>query len=148
MIWFINSYCEKAYPLLIEGFTWNIMLIFLTKTVFRHLIGDLFYVKQWYVYSAGYLMRKKQIAVICLALWLTIISCFMLLTGRFELALFFVLGFIGFLLIVMIMEPHYVKPSYSRYIRYIIIIGIVIAGAVVVQKLMEILGLYFTWSFW
>jgi hypothetical protein len=92
-------------------------------------------------------MRKKQIAAIILGLWLIIISCFMLLVERFDLALFFVLGFIGFLLLVMLIEPRYVKPAYMRYFRYITAAGIVISGAVVVQKIMEILGLYFTWSF-
>ena len=92
-------------------------------------------------------MKKKQIAVIFLALWFIVISCFMLFTGRFELALFFVLWFIGFLLIVELIETHYVQPAYLRYIRYLTIAGIVIFGAVVVQKVMDILGLYFTWSF-
>jgi hypothetical protein len=92
-------------------------------------------------------MRKKQIAILFFALWLIIISCFMLLAGRFELALFFVLGFIGFLLIVELIEPRYVKPTYLRYLRYLTAAGIVIFAAIVVQKLMEILGLYFTWSF-
>jgi hypothetical protein len=92
-------------------------------------------------------MKKKQIAVISLALWFLIISCFMLFIGRFELALFFVLWFIGFLLIVELIETHYVQPAYLRYLRYLTIAGIVIFGAVVVQKLMDILGLYFTWSF-
>jgi len=92
-------------------------------------------------------MKKKQIAAITLALWLIIISCFMLLAGRFELALFFVLGFIGFLMIVELIEPHYVKPAYMLYIRYLIVIGIVISGAIVIQKIMEIFGLYLTWSF-
>jgi hypothetical protein len=92
-------------------------------------------------------MKKKQIAILFFELWLIIISCFMLLAGHFELALFFVLGFIGFLLIVELIEPRYVKPAYLRYFRYLTAAGIVIFGAVVVQKLMEILGLYFTWSF-
>ncbi|MGA2913723.1 MAG: hypothetical protein ABSE07_09440 [Methanoregula sp.] len=92
-------------------------------------------------------MRKKQIAAITFALWLITISCFMLFVGRFELALFFVLGFIGFLLIVMLIEPRYVKPAYLRYFTYLTAAGIVISGVVVVLKVMEILGLYFTWSF-
>jgi hypothetical protein len=92
-------------------------------------------------------MRKKQIATLFFALWLIIISYFMLLVGRFELALFFVLGFIGFLLIVELIESRYVKPAYLRYLRYLTAAGIVIFSAVVVLKLMEILGLYFTWSF-
>jgi hypothetical protein len=92
-------------------------------------------------------MKKKQLAVLSFALWLIIIACLMLLTGRFELALFFILGFIGFLLIVEFMESRYVKPSYLRYFRYLIAAGIVIFCVVVVQKILEILGLYLTWSF-
>ena len=92
-------------------------------------------------------MKKKQIAAISLALWLVIISCFMLLVGRFDLALFFILGFIGFLIIIEITEPRFVKPAYLRYIRYLIVAGILIFSAIIIQKVMEILGLYFTWSF-
>ncbi len=93
------------------------------------------------------LMRKKQIGALIFALWLIIISCSMLLVGRFELALFFVLGFIGFLLIVEIIEPRYVKPKYTKYIMYLIVVGMALFGIVVVQKIMEILGLYFIWPF-
>ena len=92
-------------------------------------------------------MRKKQIAAFSLALWLCIIAYFMLFGERFDLGLFFVLGFIGFLMIVELLEPRYVKPAYLRYIRFLTIAGIIISGLVVTQKLMEILGLYFTGSF-
>ena len=61
------------------------------------------------------LMRKKQIAAIALALWLCIIAVFMLIAEWIDLSLFFVLGFIGFLVIVEFMEPHYVKPRYLWY---------------------------------
>jgi hypothetical protein len=71
----------------------------------------------------------------------------MLIVGRFELALFFILGFIGFLLIIELIEPRYVKPGYLRYVRYLIAAGVVLFCVVVVQKLMEILGLYFTGKF-
>jgi hypothetical protein len=86
-------------------------------------------------------MRKKQIAAIVLALWLTTISLFMLFAERFDLLLFFILGFIGFLVIVELMEPYYVKPGYVRYVRILIIIGIVISGAIVAQKVLDMLGL-------
>lgn len=75
------------------------------------------------------------------ALWLTTISLLMLLGERFDLGLFFVLGFIGFLVIVELMEPYYIKPGYVVRIRFLIAIGIVLFGAVIVQKLLELLGL-------
>ena len=86
-------------------------------------------------------MRKKQIAAIALALWLIIITVFMLLAERIDLSLFFVLGFIWFLVIVELMEPHYVKPRYLWYTRFLIAVGIVIFVAIVVQKVLNILGL-------
>jgi len=86
-------------------------------------------------------MRKKQIGTIILGLWLSILAVSMLVTERFDLALFFVLGFIGFLVIVELMEPHYVKPGYLWYIRFLILVGIVVFGSIVAQKVLDILGL-------
>lgn len=86
-------------------------------------------------------MRKKQIAAIALALWLTIIAVFMLFAERFDLGLFFVLGFIGFLVIVELMEPHYVKPGYVWYTRVLTALGIVLFSAILAQKLLDLLGL-------
>jgi uncharacterized membrane protein len=86
-------------------------------------------------------MRKKQIGTIILGSWLSIIAVSMLVAERFDLALFFVLGFIGFLVIVELMEPHYVKPGYLWYTRFLILVGIVVFGAIVAQKVLDILGL-------
>jgi hypothetical protein len=86
-------------------------------------------------------MRKQQIAIIALTLWLFIVTLYMLLSNRFDFELFFVLCFIGILIILQFIEPNYVKPGYLRYIRYLIAVGIVIFSAIVAQKVMEILGL-------
>ncbi len=69
------------------------------------------------------------------------------LCGAFRPWAFFVLGFIGFLMIMELLEPRYVRPAYLRYTRFLTFAGIVIAGLVIAQKVMEVLGLYFTWSF-
>jgi len=86
-------------------------------------------------------MRKKQLATITLALWLIIIALCMIFIERIDLALFFILGFIGFLVIIELMEPYYVKPVYLLYIRFLIAAGIVIFGAIIAQKVLEMLGL-------
>jgi membrane-bound ClpP family serine protease len=86
-------------------------------------------------------MRKKQFAALALALWLTVISVFMLFTERFDLGLFYVLGFIGFLVIVELMEPRSVKPGYLWYIRFLTVIGIVVFGMILAQKLLDLFGL-------
>jgi hypothetical protein len=86
-------------------------------------------------------MRKQQIAIFALTLWLFIVTLYMLISNRFDFELFFVLFFIGILIILQFIEPNYVKPGYLRYIRYLIAMGIVIFGIIVAQKVMEILGL-------
>jgi hypothetical protein len=95
------------------------------------------------VYRAGILMIKKQLAAIVLALWLTLVSVLMLFVERIDLVEFFVLGLIGILVIVELIEPNYTQPGYLRYMKYLIAAGIVIFGAIVVQIAMETLGLVF-----
>jgi uncharacterized membrane protein len=85
-------------------------------------------------------MEKKQIAPIIFALWLTIVSVSMLFVERIDLALFFVLGFIGFIVIVELMEPSYVKSGYMWYIRILIAVGIVTVSAIIAEKVLEVLG--------
>ncbi len=52
-------------------------------------------------------MRKEQIAIIALAVWLILISLFMLLAQSINLEIFFVLSLIGFLIIVETIAPKY-----------------------------------------
>jgi hypothetical protein len=93
------------------------------------------------VSSAGILMRKEQIAVIALSMWLILITFFMLLAQTFDIGIFFILSFIGFLIIVELITPKYIRPGYLQYIQYIRAAGIVIFGVIVALKAMEILGL-------
>ena len=86
-------------------------------------------------------MRKQQIAIIALALWLFIVALYMLLSNRFDIEFFYILCFVGVLVIMQLLEPTYVKPGYLRYFKYLIIVGIVIFGVIVAQKVMDILGL-------
>ena len=95
------------------------------------------------VSSAGIQMKKEQVAIIALAVWLTLIIVFMLLAQSFDLEIFFILSLIGFFILVELISLKYIVPSYMRFIRYILAAGIVIFGAIIVQKVMEILGLEF-----
>jgi cell division protein FtsW (lipid II flippase) len=59
---------------------------------------------------------------------------------RIDLALFFVLGLIGFIVIVELMEPRFVKPGYLWYIRFLIAVGLLVVAAIVGQKILDIIG--------
>ena len=85
-------------------------------------------------------MRKKQMAAIALALWLTIVSVFMLLMQRFDLQIFFVLYLIAICVIVDLMEPQYVQPGCLRYKGYLLAAGIEIFGAIFVLQVMVLLA--------
>jgi hypothetical protein len=95
------------------------------------------------VFSAGVLMKKQQTAILALILWLILVLLYMLLSTIFDLQFFFILCMIGVLVIMQLIEPKYVKPGYLKYIWYLIALGILVFGAVVVVKVMEILGLEF-----
>ena len=85
-------------------------------------------------------MRKEQITIIAIAVWLTLISVSMLLLQRIDFEIFFILFLLGILMIMQFVEPNYVQPGYLQYIRYLLAAGIVIFGLIVAQKVMEILA--------
>ncbi len=84
-------------------------------------------------------MKKKVLAVITIAVWLMIISIFMLLAYRIDLEIFFVLWLIGLLVIVELMDTRFSLPPYMRYIKYIVAAGILLFGGIVAGKVLEIL---------
>jgi hypothetical protein len=85
-------------------------------------------------------MRKPHLAVIAIAVWLSIVIAFMLLAGRADLEIFFVLWLIGILVIVELIDTRFSQPRYLRNMKYMIAIGIVIFGWIVAQKVLEILN--------
>ncbi len=84
-------------------------------------------------------MKKKNLAVIVIAIWLMIISIFMLLAYRIDLEIFFVLWLIGLLVIVELMDTRFSLPPYLRYLKYVIAAGILLFGGIVTGKVLEIL---------
>ncbi|PKL59801.1 MAG: hypothetical protein CVV33_05970 [Methanomicrobiales archaeon HGW-Methanomicrobiales-4] len=86
-------------------------------------------------------MTKKQIAIVTICSWLFIITAFMLAAQRFDLEIFFVLWLIGILIVVELTETRYFQTPHLKKIKYIIAIGILIFGFIVVEKVLVILQL-------
>ena len=84
-------------------------------------------------------MKKKNLAVIVIGIWLMVISVFMLLAYRIDLEIFFVLWLIGLLVIVELMDTRFSLPPYLKYLKYVIAAGILLFGVIVIGKVMEIL---------
>ncbi|MFA5332412.1 MAG: hypothetical protein WC342_08545 [Methanoregula sp.] len=85
-------------------------------------------------------MKKKVIAAGVLTVWLFIVCLFMLLARSFDLEIFFVLWLIGILVIAELLDSGQVRTSSMKYLHFLIAVGIVIFGAIVAQKILEILA--------
>jgi len=85
-------------------------------------------------------MRKQQNAIVALAVWLTIVSVFMLRAQEVDYNIFFALCLIGTLVIFQLMQSNYVHPGYLKNIRYFIAAEIVIFGIFVALKVLDIIG--------
>jgi hypothetical protein len=84
-------------------------------------------------------VKKKNLAIVIISLWLVVICLFMLLAARIDLEIFFVLWLIGFLVIIELTDTRFALPPYLRYTKYIVAAGIVIFGIIGMRKIMEIL---------
>jgi hypothetical protein len=84
-------------------------------------------------------MKKKDLAVTVIAIWLMIVSIFMLLAYQVDLEIFFVLWLIGLLVIVELMDTRFSLPPYMRYLKYVVAAGILLFGGIVAGKVLEIL---------
>ncbi|MCQ8893783.1 MAG: hypothetical protein NQU46_04035 [Methanolinea sp.] len=85
-------------------------------------------------------MRKKHLAVCMLAAWALLVIGFMILARRLDLEVYFVLWLIGILIVVELASDHFATPPYLRAQKYIIAAGVLLFGAIVARKIMEILA--------
>jgi len=81
-----------------------------------------------------------QLTVAALTLWMIVIIAFMLLARTLSLEIFFVLWLIGLLVVAELAEPAFLRPRYLQYLRVVIAAGVIVFGAVVAQKVLEILA--------
>ncbi|PWR72775.1 hypothetical protein [Methanospirillum lacunae] len=84
-------------------------------------------------------MRPRHIAILTLCGWLLIITLFMMAARRFDLEVFFVLWLIGLLIVVELTDYRYFQTTHLKKIKYIIGIGILIFGYIVIEKILVIL---------
>jgi hypothetical protein len=83
---------------------------------------------------------KKHLAIIVMAIWLFLVLFFMILAQNLDLEIFFILWLVGLLVIVELINPAFVQPSYIRYLKFLVAAGIIVFGAIIAQKVMEILA--------
>ncbi|MDS0280802.1 hypothetical protein [Haloarcula onubensis] len=61
------------------------------------------------------------------------------LLGALSLELFFVVSLIGFLVVVELTAPFAVTPTWRRRLRWVIAVGLLVFGYIVVRRILAIL---------
>ena len=87
----------------------------------------------------GVKIRKKY-GFIALFIWLILVALFMALSQIANIEILFVLWLIGLLVILELIDPPFANPEYIRYLKYVAFAGVIVFGAIVIAKVMEILG--------
>ena len=66
---------------------------------------------------------KKYYAAAVLAIWLIIVTFFMVLNRTLDLEVYFVLSLIGLLVVAVLIDGAFSRPRYMRYLGYVIAVG-------------------------
>ncbi|KUK69330.1 MAG: Uncharacterized protein XE11_1077 [Methanomicrobiales archaeon 53_19] len=85
-------------------------------------------------------IRSKHLAAVAITIWMVIVIFFMILAETPDLEIVFVLTLIGMLVIAELAEPVHIRPRFLGRFRYIIAAGVILFGAIVAQKVLEILS--------
>ncbi|MDD3856797.1 MAG: hypothetical protein PHP43_01960 [Methanoculleus sp.] len=83
---------------------------------------------------------RKYYAAAVLAAWLIIAAFFMILNRTLDLEVFFVLAFIGHLVVAVLIDGAFSRPLYMRYLGYLIAAGVALFAYIVAGKILEILA--------
>jgi hypothetical protein len=65
----------------------------------------------------------------------------MIVAQDISLEIFFVLWMIGLFVIVELIGPSFVQPSYLRYLKFLVAVSVMIFAVIIAQKLMEIFSI-------
>ncbi len=86
-------------------------------------------------------MQKKALyPIVALSAWVVILLLFQVLAFRLDLEVFFVLWLIGVLVVAELVDSTTVQPRHIRHLKYFIAVQVCIFGAIVAQKVLEILN--------
>lgn len=86
------------------------------------------------------MMRKNHQLTYVFGAWMFVVLALLTLFQSLSLEYFFVLGLIGFLIIVELSGPFTVRPAWRKRVNIVIVLGVILFSLVVVKKVLDILG--------
>lgn len=83
--------------------------------------------------------RRRQQFVTGTLAWMLAAALVLALLDSLTYDLFFVVALIGFLIVVELTAPFGVRPRWRRRLRWLIVLGLLLFGVVVVYRILSIL---------
>jgi hypothetical protein len=83
--------------------------------------------------------QRRQRFVHGQAAWMLSALVLLAAMGALSLELFFVVSFIGFLVLVELTAPFQVTPRWRSRLKWLILLGLVVFGVLVVRRLLDVL---------
>lgn len=87
------------------------------------------------------MMTKNYQLIYVFGAWMFIVLALLTLFQSLSPEYFFVLCLIGFLIIVELSGPFTVRPEWRRRVNIVIIVGVLLFGLIVAEKVLDILGM-------
>ncbi len=87
------------------------------------------------------MLTKNYQLIYIFGAWMFVVLALLTLFQSLSPEYFFVLGLIGFLIIVELSGPFTVRPEWRKRVNIVIVIGVLIFGLVVANKVLDILGI-------
>lgn len=86
------------------------------------------------------MQKKAGYSIAALIIWTLLVILFMLLAYQVSLEIFFVLWLIALLIVAELVDTTTVQPQATRFLKYCIAVQVIVFGAIVARKVMEILS--------
>jgi hypothetical protein len=84
------------------------------------------------------MLFKGQQIVIALGLWVMLELALLALFGSLDYAFFYVIAFLGFIVVAALASPYIARPRWKSRLDYLAVAGTLAFGLIVAQKALEI----------
>ena len=83
-------------------------------------------------------MKKSRILIVAYGIWILLAICFLLYLHSMDAERLFILGLIGFLTMIKLLEPFSDEPRFNKLIFGLAYIGILAFGVIFIVRVVNI----------
>jgi hypothetical protein len=86
------------------------------------------------------MLFKGQQIVVALGAWALLVLALLVLFGSLDYAFYYVIAFLGFLVVAALASPYIVRPRWKSRQDYVAVAGTLVFGLIVAHKALEMWG--------